>query len=319
MRALFAVPLMLIAFSADAATLRSMTTLHGPQVYLRDLFDDAGADAARVLGPGPDPGGRIIIEAAQLEAIARQFKVDWRPASRADRTLLEWPGRPLPRADAVAAVRLALVAAGASAGCEVALPGFTPPTVPFDSMPRSEVSQLEYDAGSGRFSAILSVLVDGMAPVNTRLTGQADDTIELPVPTMRLSTGTVLRPEDVHFARIHTSLVHGEVVRTLDRAIGMQLRRQVAPGQPLATADLALPTMVQRGATVQMGLQSPGLSLVGQGIAMDAGATGERIRVLNPTSRVVLEAEVIGPGLVRVAPKAGVVLATSGVGRSTPQ
>ncbi|MDR3536702.1 MAG: flagellar basal body P-ring formation chaperone FlgA [Acetobacteraceae bacterium] len=312
MRAFIAIPLILASVSADAATLRSMTTLHGPQVYLRDLFDDAGANAARVLGPGPDPGGRIIVEAAQLDAIARQFKVDWRPASKADRTLLEWPGRPLPRADAVSAVRVALVAAGASIECEVELPGFAPPTVPFESKPRSEVSQLEYDAASGRFSGILSVLVDGMAPINTRIAGQADDTIELPVATMRLPTGAVLRPEDVHFARIHTSLVRGQVVHTLDQAVGMQLRRQVAPGQPLATADLALPTMVQRGALVQMGLQSPGLSLVGQGIAMDSGATGERIRVLNPTSHAVLEAEVVGPGLVRVAPKAGVVVAAAG-------
>ena len=63
---------------AQAATLRAMTTLHASVVRLSDLFDDAGANADRVLGPGPGAGGRIVVEAAQLGAIARQFGVDWR-------------------------------------------------------------------------------------------------------------------------------------------------------------------------------------------------------------------------------------------------
>src|SRR5262252_9473961 len=117
---------------ADAATLRTMTTLHAPVVRLSDLFDNAGANADRVLGPGPGAGGRIVVEAAQLGAIARQFGVDWRPASPADRAVLERPGRPLRRDDVVDAVRSALVSSGASADCDIDLAGFTPPLVPFE-------------------------------------------------------------------------------------------------------------------------------------------------------------------------------------------
>jgi flagella basal body P-ring formation protein FlgA len=62
-----------------AATLRLATTLAAPVVRLSDLFDDAGADAARVLGPAPAPGGRIVVETAQLAAIARQPNLrSWR-------------------------------------------------------------------------------------------------------------------------------------------------------------------------------------------------------------------------------------------------
>jgi len=80
-----------------AAELKTSTTLHGPQVYLRDLFEDAGVNANRILGPGPGPGGRIVVEARQLKAIAIQYDVDWRPVSSGDRALLEWPGRPMKR------------------------------------------------------------------------------------------------------------------------------------------------------------------------------------------------------------------------------
>jgi len=82
---------------APAATLRTMTTLSAPVVLMSDLFDEAGAAASRVLGPAPPPGEHIVVEAPQLAAIARQFGVDWRPSSPADRAVLDRPGKLLPR------------------------------------------------------------------------------------------------------------------------------------------------------------------------------------------------------------------------------
>jgi flagella basal body P-ring formation protein FlgA len=293
--------------TADAATLRTMTTLRAAVVKLSDLFDDAGANADRVLGPGPGAGGRIVVQSAQLGAIARQFGVDWRPASSADRAVLDRPGRPLRRDDALDAVRSALVAAGASADCDIDLPGFTPPLVPFEAEPRPVVSDLDYDANAGRFSAVLSITGEAMEPINMRLVGRVDDTVELPVATMRLVAGAVVRPEDVHMARVHTTLVRGEVVHRPADAVGMQLKRPLAAGQPLAVSELMRPAVVQKGASVLVMLDSPGITLTAQGQALDSGAIGERIRILNPVSRMVIEAEVVGPDRVRATPNASPV------------
>jgi flagella basal body P-ring formation protein FlgA len=289
---------------AESATLRMTTTLHAPVVLLSDLFDDAGANARKVLGPGPGAGGRIVVEAAQLSAIARQFGVDWRSASSSDRAVLERPGRPLRRNDVMDAVRSALVGSGASVDCDVELAGFTPPLVPFESDPRPVVSDLEYDASAGRFSALLSVAGEAMEPIHMRVIGRVDDTVELPVATARLPAGSVLRADDVHMARVHMTVIRGEVVHRSDDAIGMQVKRPIAAGQPLVLAELMRPSMVQKGATVLMVLDSPGIALTAQGQATEPGAIGERIRVLNPVSRAVVEAEVIGPDRVRVAPDA---------------
>lgn len=299
---LAALVLCLGGMNVEAATLRTLTTLHAPIVRLSDLFDDAGANADRVLGPGPGAGGRIVVEAPQLGAIARQFGVDWRPASSADRAVLDRPGRPLARDGVVDAVRDALIARGASTDCEVDLAGFTPPLVPFEADPRPVVSDIDMDATAGRFSAVLSVTGLGMEPLHLRVVGRMDDTVEVPVATTRLLTGSILRAEDVRMARVRTAVLRGEVVRRPGDAIGMQAKRQIAPGQPLATGELMRPSMVVRGATVLMLLDSPGIALTAQGQAMESGAIGERIRVLNPVSRAVVEAEVIGPDRVRVTP-----------------
>jgi flagella basal body P-ring formation protein FlgA len=244
------------------------------------------------------------VEAAQLGAIARQFGVDWRPASSADRAVLDRPGRPMRREDVLRAVKTALMAAGASADCDIELAGFTPPLVPFEADPQPVVADLDYDADAGRFSAMVSVTGESMEPLHLRVTGRADDTVELPVATARLLAGSVLRADDVHMARVHTAMLRGEMVRRPDDAIGMQAKRQIAAGQPLALAELTRPSMVQKGALVLMMLDSPGITLTAQGQAMESGAINERIRVLNPVSRAVVEAEVIGPDRVRVAPNA---------------
>jgi flagella basal body P-ring formation protein FlgA len=302
-------PLAVLALSlggacADAATLRTTTTLRAPIVRLSDLFDNAGANSDRVLGPGPGAGGRIVVEAAQLGAIARQFGVDWRPTSSADRAVLDRPGRPLRREDVLSAVRDALIGGGVSADCDVELAGFAPPLVPFEADPRPVVSDLQYDANTGRFSAALSVTGEAMDPLHLRVDGRVDDTAELPVATARLLAGSILRADDVRMARVHTTAIRGEVLHRPADAIGMQVKRQIAPGQPLGVSELMQPSIVQKGATVLLILDSPGIALTGQGQAVEAGAIGDRIRILNPSSRAVVEATVIGPDRVRVAPGA---------------
>jgi flagellar basal body P-ring formation protein FlgA len=305
MRVLPVLAMICAAATADAATLRPAVTLHGPTVFLRDLFEDAGPNADRLLGPGPGPGGRIIVESAQLGAIARQFGVEWRPVSRADRSVLEWPGRPMRREDALDAVRAALRAAGAAPDCMIDMAGFTPPIVPLEASPRPAVAQMDYDAATGRFTALLSITGEGMEPITARIGGRVEEMVELPVPTKRLPPGAVVQPDDVHMGRVNVTAVRTEVVRALSQAVGMQLKRQVLPGQPLGVADLMRPAVVQRDSIVRMELDSRGLSLTGQGVALEAGAIGERIRVRNPVSRAVVEAEVVEPGVVRVFPGIG--------------
>jgi flagella basal body P-ring formation protein FlgA len=295
---------MLVCVQAQAAALRSMTTLHGPNVFLRDLFDDAGANADRLLGPGPGPGGRIIVEAPQLNAIARQYNVAWRSVSRGDRAVLEWPGRRMRKEEAVEAVRLAVTAAGAADDVDIDLSGFIPPLVPAEMATVSTVSQLEYDSNTGRFTASLTVTGDGIDPIDARISGRVDEMVEAPVALTRLRPETVLHPDDLRMARIRTPASPNEIARSIDQLVGMQLRRPVAAGQPLRLVDLTRPPLVQRGSTVQIELSSTGLSLTGQAIAMDAGADGERIRVQNITSHAFLFAQVVGPGQVRVTPDA---------------
>lgn len=287
---------------AQAASLRNITTLHGPIVFLHDLFDDAGVNADRVLGPGPAPGDRIVVEAAQLNAIARQYNVPWRSVSSADRAVLEWPGRPLRLEETADAMKAAVTAAGASDDVDIDVPGFAPPMVPMDATISIAVSQLDYDGNTGQFTASLTITGDTMNAISTRISGKVEPMVTALVSVTRLLPETILRAEDVRLARIRASRVPEQAAQTVDQVVGMQLRRPIGAGQALRLSDLMRPPLVQRGAMVQMEFNEQGLRISAQATAIDDGAEGERIRVQNVNSHAFVYADVIGPDRVRVVP-----------------
>jgi flagella basal body P-ring formation protein FlgA len=290
-----------VAQPADAATLRLMVTLQDAVVRLSDLFDDAGVDANKVLGPGPAPGSRIVVEAGQLEAIARQFGVDWRAASPSDRVIIDRPGRTLPRQDVLAALRSSLEGSGYTHYSEIELPGFNPPLVAAETDAQVTVEQMNLDPG-GNFSSLIAVFSQGLPPQKLRVTGRVEETLEVPVATRRLLPGTLLRPDDVRMARLRAGLIQTEVALNTEDVVGRVVRHLSVPGQPFPVVDLGRQAVVLRGSRVTLSLQSDGLDLTAQGIATESGGVGDQISIRNPLSGAMVQAEVTGPGAARVAP-----------------
>lgn len=288
----------MLALPALGATLRGTVTLQDQSVRLSDLFEPVEAD--RVIGPAPEPGGRVVVEAAQLAAIARQFNVDWRPSGTNERGVIERPGSAFPRAEAMAALQAALAVAGIPSDADIEMPVYVPPMVSPDGSALAEVGQLDYEPISGRFTALLSVTANGMTPAHVRLSGRVQPMVEIPVATRRIMVGEVLAPDDLRVMRIRANGVRANAVQWPAQAMGMALLHAVSAGSTLSMTDLGRPVLVHKNSLVTMQLDSRGLSLSAQGMAAEDGGLGERIRVINPTSRMVLAAEVMGPGRVRV-------------------
>ena len=297
------VPLLLatvLALPASAATLKPFSTLSGAVVRLSDLWDGVVAD--RMLGPAPAPGGRITVEAPQLAAIAREFGVEWRPASGGDRAVLERTGHALGRDDLRGPLREALAGAGASRDADLEFGVFTAPPLPEGAKPVVAVQHLDFDAVSGRFAALLAVTAEGAPPSQVRVTGHMQEMIDLPVPRRRMLPGDVVGPDDLGWARLKVGFAMGEVVRVPSQAVGQALKRSAAPNEPIPLNDLGRPVVIQRSAIVTLSLEGPGLQVTAQGVATQMGGVGEVIRVLNANARTTVAAEITGPGQARVLP-----------------
>jgi flagella basal body P-ring formation protein FlgA len=286
---------------AAAVLLRGDATLDRAEVRLSDLFADLGRQGDKVLGPGPAPGGRIVVESAQLAAIARQFGVDWRPSSGSERAVLDRPGRPLSQDELVAALRPALPTAGAPAAFDIELPGYDPPVVAA-GVARLTVERLDYDPGTQRFSALLVLDTPGTPVSHLRVAGQVVELITVPVPQRRIVPGELIGAGDLRMMQLHAALVRSEIARQPADALGLTPRRTLAPGQPMVLADLGKPAVVTKGQAVLLRLEGPGLTMTATAQAMASAGLGERVRLRNTVSGAVLEALVSGPGEARLAP-----------------
>jgi flagella basal body P-ring formation protein FlgA len=243
-----------------------------------------------------------VVEAPQLAAIARDFGVAWRPRSGAERAVLERSGVVLAEEVVRARLRAALVTAGAPPDSDIELSGFVPPMLPHGITAEAEITQLDYDTATSRFRAVLGVTGADMTPVRMELAGTVIAVAQAAVLTRHLRPGVILADADVRVARVHVALLRGNAPVAEAAVIGMALRRDIPPGQPLTGADLIRPVLVARNAAVRMNLNAAGIALSAQGVALEDGALGDRVRVQNPSSRATVLAEVTGDAEVRVIP-----------------
>lgn len=85
-------------------------------------------------------------------------------------------------------------------------------------------------------------------------------------------------------------------------AIGLETRRAIYPQQPISAGDLVPPAVVERNQMVPMAYQDGSLSITTEGRALDRGAVGDTIRVMNITSKVTLFAMIGADGVAYVQP-----------------
>jgi flagellar basal body P-ring formation protein FlgA len=286
----------------STAQLKLQVQLDAGVIKVGDLWADAGAKSATVIGPAPPPGRSITVEAGQLAYIAHLYDVDWRPTSGVERTVVERAGRSLSYDEIVDPIRRSLVQAGAPANVTVDLAAVPPILVPPLAFPLVSVEAQSYDAASERFSADLVVSADATQTQRARVAGRVMQLVKALVAARRLEPGDVITAADVRATEVSARHVVGTVEQDLSEVVGQTPRRTIIAGQPLDAADVGSPVMVPKGATVVLVLDTPNMSLTAQGLALSAGGRGDVIEVMNPLTRAVVAARVAGAGRAVIDP-----------------
>lgn len=82
--------------------------------------------------------------------------------------------------------------------------------------------------------------------------------------------------------------------------IGMEARVNLYPGRPIRLGDLRPPAVINRNEIITLQYNRNGLLIVTEGRALDRAGIGERLRVLNLSSRSTVTATVLGAGIAGV-------------------
>lgn len=116
------------------------------------------------------------------------------------------------------------------------------------------------------------------------------------VATRTIRAQTVLTAED--FAVVDADIPGA--VTDPSAAIGQEARVTLYAGRPIGTGDIGAPALVDRNQSVTLVYRSGGLSILTEGRALDRGAAGEVIRVMNAASRATVNGKIAPDGSVIV-------------------
>ena len=119
------------------------------------------------------------------------------------------------------------------------------------------------------------------------------------VTTVRaIRSQTVLEPEDL---TVSEETVPGGVT-AVEEAVGREAKVALYPGRPILVSQIRSPALVERNAVVRMSYASGPLQIVTEGRALERGAAGDPVRVMNLASRQTVTGTVSPDGSIKVGP-----------------
>lgn len=120
---------------------------------------------------------------------------------------------------------------------------------------------------------------------------------ETVVTTRTIRAFEVISPDAV---RLDQSVVNG-AYRALGEVIGQEARVAIYPGRAVMEGSIGEPALIDRNQIVELIFSRGGLRIVAEGRALDRAAAGERVRVMNMSSRTTLFGTVTESGQVTVS------------------
>jgi flagellar basal body P-ring formation protein FlgA len=160
------------------------------------------------------------------------------------------------------------------------------------------IANVDYDSQSGRFNAMIEIPAGAGARTPLRLSGRVTATVEVAMVARSVERGTVLKDADLLVERRPREQIGRDVVTDRAKAIGLAARTDLQPGQILRQSELMKPELIRRNQQVTLVYVVPGITLTVRGKAMEGGAQGDVISVLNEQSKRTLQGTVVGPGHV---------------------
>ncbi|MCC6850356.1 MAG: flagellar basal body P-ring formation protein FlgA [Deltaproteobacteria bacterium] len=297
-----------VAGSAGAAepgriTVRRAAVVSGPTITLGDLAALEGGAVALAdvdLGPAPTASaprrldGEAILrrlEEAGMDASATRYVI---PATvRVEREAREVSVDEI-RTAVMNVARDALPPGETIRDLEVA----GPVRIPAGAYEARVSTSSHGRAGRRRFD--VQLVNDGVVLATVPVTARTDARGTVVVARQPLPRGTVLGPGDLAVVERDRRDVPDDALTELGEAIGMETKMALAADAPLTRTTLAPPVVVKKGDLVTLIVETAAMKLTVAGEALEPGAVGVGIKVMNRASKQTVAGRVIEHGVVLV-------------------
>jgi flagella basal body P-ring formation protein FlgA len=307
MRAWLLGSLLLAATAAGALAdpvLRPQVVVERDMVRLGDLFADlpSQCDPKLDVARAPAPGQRVTLDASTLLTIATSQRLAWKPSGRFDKVVVERAGQTIGSAAIHEAVLQALADHGLPPNADIALDNERLQiTVPAERPASVRAESVTYDPNRPRFEVTLVAPADDREGAErVRVQGKVYRMVDVPVPVRPIGPLEVIRGRDIQMVRMRADQVGPTHINDPDKLVDKSARRVLPAGQPVRVSDISNPILVPKNSMVNVRIASARLTIVMQGKALEDGAEGDQVRVVNTRSNKIVQGMVNSRGEVVV-------------------
>ncbi len=285
-----------------AVTAKHLSIVEDDKIRLEDVFDnldnkDFRRDAGRVIGNAPKPGDDLIINARTLSRISSAFGLSWRPDSVMDQVVIRREATVITHQEISDHIKNALADKGLTDSFsllfyngpqDIVLPGKKDPAL--------TTQALNFDANKDVFEAVVTTSTGE----KLTLSGKVERMIRIPVLKDTLRKEDIISAYDIEWIEMRARDIHKDLIIDADDLTGMTPRSMLMAGKPVRTTDVMPPKIVNRGEQVTILFEHGALSLTSKGKALQHGAKGDIVRVLNLSSNKMIEGFVVAERTVQV-------------------
>lgn len=298
------ITLVLRAHATDAPRLKDFVVVPGELVRIGDLVDGAGVAAGVAVFRAPDLGQTGVVSVERVAQALGEHGILDLDAHGLSEVVVMRPSRIIRSAqirERIAAALSGRFGFGDAKNLDITLDrDFGAFHVEQSASTDLVVTRLSVDPRSGHFVIAFDVPgSDAARRMPLRFSGTATETVDAAVLTRSVARGEILRASDVVVDRRPRTEVGGDTVG-IKQAVGLAARRPLSSGHALNHADLVKPQIVQRNEPITIIYEIPGIALTVRGKALEAGAIGDVISVVNTQSNRTLQGTVAGPGRVTI-------------------
>lgn len=280
---------------ALALGLKQNSIVEDSVIRLGDVFYGLSYNEDKVLGSAPRPGQDMVLNARVLMRIARAMDLQWRPTDLSEQIIIRRAATVISGDDITSSLREALRNKGVQGKFALYYDHNKPEIIlPLDQPDSFDIQRIEFNPQRDSFKAEI-IAPSAENPIQrVAIRGTIEQLIDVPVLRETISTGSTIRPSDLEIVEVPASQIKGEIILNPDDLLGMAPKRIVFAGKPVKSQDIEAPQIVERGEYVTLSYKSGPLQLTAQGKALENGAKGDMIRVVNNASSQTLEAVIIG-------------------------
>lgn len=290
-----------VAALGEPVALRSDIRIQGDIVTLGDIFSGMGEAGETPVARAPEPGESVTLNARWLSRVAESYDVTWRPRSTLDATSLTREAQTLGQSAIVEALRSTLEERGVEDRIEIQLdnPGMRL-LLPTTEPGIVTATSLSLNGSSGRFQAVLLAGDPTSPSQRLPIAGRVLRLVEVPVPSRRINAGEVISESDLEWMEVRADRLGPRDALNMDEMVGLSARRPLLSGEVVRLSQIEQPVLVNRNKLVTIELHAPSMRLSARGRALEDGARGDVVRVVNTASNKTVTGVVTAAATIAV-------------------